>query len=148
MIEIREATPADAPAIVRLIRQLAEAVGETSPISVVFVKQYLASPHSRVLLAMDEGRVSGLLSYSLRPDLYHAGLCCMIEELVVAKQLRGQGTGGMLVDALIAQGETEGWAEVSVSVMKGNVRAQAFYKRHGLVDEALLLERHLGEATF
>jgi ribosomal protein S18 acetylase RimI-like enzyme len=146
MIEIRKATPADVPAIVRLIEELAQASGETSPLNEVYAKEYLASPHSYVLLAVAAGDVSGLLSYSLRPDLYHAGLCCLVEELVVARDQRSRGIGGALLQALLEQGQADGWAELSVGVMADNVRAQAFYKRHGLLDEALLLERHLGES--
>ena len=89
--------------------------------------------------------MTGLLSYSVRPDRYHAGLCCMVEELVVAGEKRGRGTGGVLLEALLTQGHASGWAEVSVGVMTDNFRAQAFYRRHGLVDEALLLEEHLEE---
>jgi (aminoalkyl)phosphonate N-acetyltransferase len=143
MTEIRKATLKDIPAIVSLIRELAQAGEETSPISEAYAADYLASPYSQVLLAEDSSGVTGLLSYSVRPDLYHAGLCCMVEELVVAGEKRGQGTGGVLLEALLAQGHTSGWAEVSVGVMRDNLRAQEFYRRHGLVDEALLLEKHL-----
>jgi ribosomal protein S18 acetylase RimI-like enzyme len=146
MIEIRNATFEDVPAIVRLIQELAYSGDDTSPIDEAYAAEYLASPHSRALLASDEGGVWGLLSYSVRPDLYHAGLCCMVEELVVAAEQRGRGIGGMLLEAVLKQGEAEGWAEVSVGVMADNVRAKEFYKRHGLVDDALLLERHLGES--
>ena len=34
-------------------------------------------------------------------------------------------------------------AEVSVAVMPGNLEAIRFYKRQGLIEEALLLENHL-----
>jgi ribosomal protein S18 acetylase RimI-like enzyme len=145
MIEIRNATLEDVPAIVRLIQELAQSSGESSPVDEAYAAGYLASPHSRVLLASDESGVWGLLSYSARPDLYHAGLCCMVEELVVAAEQRGRGIGGMLLEAVLKQGEAEGWAEVSVGVMADNERAREFYRRHGLVDDALLLERHLGE---
>jgi N-acetylglutamate synthase-like GNAT family acetyltransferase len=102
MTEIRKATLKDIPAIVSLIRELAQAGGETSPISEDYAADYLAVPDSQVLLAEDSSGVTGLLSYSVRPDLYHAGLCCMVEELVVAGEKRGRGTGGALLEALLA----------------------------------------------
>jgi len=142
MIKIRTATHKDTPIIVHLIQELAAAGGDTSPITDAYVEEYLASPGSFVLLASDRSGVAGLLSYSVRPDLYHAGLCCMVEELVVARGKRCQGIGGALLQALLSQAQAEGWAEVSVGVMKDNLRAQAFYRRHGLVDDALLLEKH------
>jgi ribosomal protein S18 acetylase RimI-like enzyme len=51
----------------------------------------------------------------------------------------------MMLVGTLAQGQASGWAEVSVGVMTDNFRAQEFYRRHGLVDEALLLEKHLEE---
>lgn len=143
MTEIRNATQQDIPAILTLIRELAEAGGETSPIHEAYVEEYLASHDSNLLLADDGGGVVGLLSYSVRPDLYHAGRCCMIEELVVTGDKRGRGIGGALLQAVLEEGQLGGWVEVSVGVMQDNQRAQVFYKRHGLVYEALLLERHL-----
>jgi ribosomal protein S18 acetylase RimI-like enzyme len=143
MIKIRPAKLGDASAIVNLIQELAATSGDASPITISYVEEYLASPGSYVLLATDGSGISGLLSYSLRPDLYHAGLCCTVEELVVASGKRSQGNGGALLEAVFVQAQTEGWAEVSVGVMPDNVRAQAFYRRHGLVEEAILLERHI-----
>jgi ribosomal protein S18 acetylase RimI-like enzyme len=52
----------------------------------------------------------------------------------------------MLVGTLV-QGQASGWAEISVGVMRDNLRAQEFYRRHGLLDEALLLEKHLGRMS-
>jgi ribosomal protein S18 acetylase RimI-like enzyme len=143
MIEIRTATKDDFPAIVRLIGELAEAGDDKSPIHERYVEEYLASTGSHVLLAEDQDGVVGLLSYSVRPDLYHAGPCCMIEELVVSSGKRSLGIGGALLEAVLEEGQAGGWIEVSVGVMPDNRGAQAFYKRHGLVDEALLLETHL-----
>ena len=97
MIKVRNATPEDIPAIMRLIQQLAGASGETSLTSEAYIADYLADSVSHVLLAEDVGIVIGLLSYSARPDLYHAGHCCMVEELVVSSDKRSQGIGGALL---------------------------------------------------
>ena len=53
----------------------------------------------------------------------------------------------MMLVGTLAQGQASGWVEVSVGVMTDNFRAQAFYRSHGLVDEALLLEVHLGRMS-
>jgi ribosomal protein S18 acetylase RimI-like enzyme len=141
-MEIRAATRADAPAIVDLVRSQALADGETSPLTEDYVSYYLSTPTSGILLAVDNDRVAGLLSYSARPDLYHAGECYLIEELVVVEEKRSQGIGGLLIERLLADARQKGCAEVAVGVMPDNIRAQEFYRRHGLVDEAMLLERH------
>jgi ribosomal protein S18 acetylase RimI-like enzyme len=139
---IREAQPGDAPAILGLICELAGTAGETSPITENYIKQYLSSPQSTILLAQKDEEVVGLLSYSLRPDLYHAGDACLIEELVVQSDVRGQGVGSMLMTELLSHLEQVKYAEVSVAVMPENREAIRFYRRHGLTDEALFLERH------
>lgn len=143
MIKIRPASPADVPHIVSLIQELAADSGETSPIDEAFVLENLSSPCYRLLVADEDSRTAGLLTYSLKPSLYHAGLSCMVEELVVARDKRSQGIGSALVSNVMEMAESEKWAEVSVGVMTDNLQAQAFYHRHGLLDQAILLERHI-----
>lgn len=143
-IGIREARPTDAAAIVRLIHELAQTSGENSPIAEAYVEKYFASPLGTILLAEKQQEVVGLLSYSLRPDLYHAGNTCLIEELVVREAARGHGVGGALLKDLLSRLEAVGCVEVSVTTMPANTEAIAFYKKHGLTDEAVFLERHLG----
>lgn len=139
-IHIREAQRKDSTSIVQLISELATASGETSPISANYVEAYLASPSSGILLAESDGEAIGLLSYSVRPDLYHAGDCCLIEELVVHAGRRGQGVGSALIEELFIR--VKDCVEIGLEVMPDNTQAIRFYRRHGFMDEALLLERH------
>jgi ribosomal protein S18 acetylase RimI-like enzyme len=141
-ITIRTAVEEDSAPISHLIAELAENSGEASPISVQYAAQYLAYPGSYVLLAQKEHRVVGLLSYSIRPNLYHAGDSCLIEELIVQKSERSQGIGGQLLEALFQRLASLNCVEVSVTTMPDNQKALAFYKSHGMVDEAIFLEKH------
>jgi aminoglycoside 6'-N-acetyltransferase I len=95
-----------------------------------------------VLLAVEGGQAVGLLSYSLRPDLYHAGLSAFIEELVVRGPGRGHGVGSALMAELFRWLDDLGCVEVSVATMPDNKGARRFYQAYGLVDEAVLLEKH------
>ncbi len=140
-ILIRAPQPPDIPAIVRLISELASTAGETSPITPDYVSRYLTSPASQLLLAEVDGEVVGLLSYSIRPNLYHAGDCCLIEELIVSQGRRGQGIGRALLAELMLR--LTGCKEISVGVLAENTAALEFYRRQGLTDEAVLLEKHL-----
>jgi ribosomal protein S18 acetylase RimI-like enzyme len=137
-IHIREATVDDAAAIVRLIRQL----GDEAEITEDYVPQYLAGAERDVLLAERAGSIKGLLSYSARADLYHAGNSILIEELVVDETCRGQGVGGALLESLFEQLAVLNCRELCLAVMPDNEAAIRFYRRHGLVEEALFLERH------
>ena len=137
-IIIREATEEDAAAVVTLICQL----GEDSEITEAYVPHYLSGSHRMILLAEYNGQVQGLLSYSLRADLFHAGNSVLIEELVVNEGARGLGMGSALLQALLQRIQTQDCKELCLAVMPENESAIRFYKRHGLVEEALFLERH------
>jgi ribosomal protein S18 acetylase RimI-like enzyme len=135
---IRSARPSDADHIVRLIRQM----GSDSDVSEEYVLHYLSGLERCVLVACLDDHVVGLLSYSVRADLYHAGNSMLIEELVVDEGHRGNGLGGALMDALLKIAEGLACRELCLAVMPDNEPAIRFYKRHGLVEEALFLERH------
>ena len=140
-IMIREAESRDISVIVQLIQELGTDT-DRSPLTETFMTQYLDSPTSTILLAETQGNVIGLLSYSLRPDLYHAANSCLIEELVVQESMRGKGVGSALLGELLSRLSSRNCAEVSLAVMPDNTGAIRFYKLHGLTEEGLLLERH------
>jgi ribosomal protein S18 acetylase RimI-like enzyme len=137
-LSIRSAEPVDAAHIVQLIRQM----GSDSDVNEEYVLYYLAGSERGVLLACLGDQIAGLLSYSMRADLYHAGNSVLIEELVVDERQRGKGIGGALMEALLKQGEVLDCRELCLAVMPANEAAIHFYKSHGLVEEALFLERH------
>jgi hypothetical protein len=141
-IAIREAGLKDSTAIVQLIAELAATGGEHSPLMEAYVEKYLSFPASKVLLAEARGQVVGLLSYSIRPDLYHAGNSCLIEELIVHETFRGQGVGSALMTELFTRLADEDCVEVSVTTMADNTPAIQFYRSQGLTDDAVYLEKH------
>jgi len=142
-VKVREARPGDEHDVVGLITELARTIGETSPITAGYVQEYLAFPGCHVLWAEEDGHFVGLLSYSIRPNLYHAANSALIEELVVRESARGHGVGSVLLSELLSRLPSQGCAEVSVTTMPDNDGAIRFYRSHGLVDEAVFLEKHL-----
>lgn len=142
-IATREARVEDATEIVRLISEHASVGGESSPLTAAYIAHYVASPISRILLAEAKQEIVGLLSWSLRPDLYHAGNACLVEELIVTENARDQGIGKALMTELLSRLADKKCVEISVAVMPDNLRAMHFYRSQGLRDEALLLEMHV-----
>ncbi len=140
---IRHASPQDATQVVRMVHELAEYDGDTSPITPEFVLQYLAGAERQILLADLHGQILGMLSYSVQPDLTHAGPVGTIELLVVRQTERGQGVGSALVQEVIRRAKAQDWVELSVSTMPDNQPAIEFYKKHGFTDLAVLMEQHL-----
>lgn len=141
-LTIREADSGDDGVVVALIRELAASQGERSPVTEASVRCHRETPGGVMLLAETGGAVVGMLACSVRPDLYHGAPVCLVEELVVRAPSRGRGVGGALLDEVMVRCRAWGCAEISVTVMRDNLRGQCFYRRHGLVDEALFLERH------
>jgi ribosomal protein S18 acetylase RimI-like enzyme len=141
-IRVREAGPGDETAIVRLFQEFARTNSDTSPLTEEFVREYMSSPGSHILLAEGDGQPVGVLSYSIQPDLYHAGPAALIEELFVRGPAQGRGVGSALMADLLSRLAHLGCVVVSVAAMPDNVGAIRFYRAHGLVDEAVLLEKH------
>jgi ribosomal-protein-alanine N-acetyltransferase len=139
---IRKSVNGDAPEIVRLILELAESMNEESPVTEEYVSEYLHNPACEILVAASGAKVIGLISYSLKPCLFHASDSCLIEELIVDKEYRKQGIAGRLIEKLIDEVKSKQCAEISVSTELNNEAAIAFYKKHGLKDEFLFLEKH------
>ena len=142
---VYEARSYDAEHIIALNQMLADEEGIQSPLTSGYIeKMYLLTKGSYILLA-GSGLGSaplGMLSFSIRPDLFHGAPCCLIETLVVRPEARGQGVGSALIKECLAMARKAGCAEASVSTMQHNERAIAFYEKHGFEGGALYLEVH------
>jgi ribosomal protein S18 acetylase RimI-like enzyme len=141
-VTIREAGPGDELAIVRLVREMAEGELWASPVDEHYVRHFLATPATGVLLALDGGEAVGLLSYCMTPGLFHVADSGLIELLIVTGSRRGEGIGRRLVDAAMSVFEEAGCAEASVSTGDANDPAQHVYREAGLTETSLLLEKH------
>jgi ribosomal protein S18 acetylase RimI-like enzyme len=142
-IRIHDAQAADIQEIVALIGEFAMESKEASPITASFVQRYLESSREHLLLAEWDSRAAGLLSYSLRLDLWHAGPCCLITQLFVRQPYRGKGIGSEMINHMLRKAEAEGYREISLTVEKENIRAKALYRRLGINEEVVGLEKHL-----
>ena len=142
-VTIRHAGPGDEPAVVELVQELAVVADYPTPIDEHYVRHYLASPVSDLLLAVDEGAPVGLLSYAIVPGLFHAADSGIIEALVVAEGRRSEGIGRQLLTAGVRKLEEAGCAEISISVEADNEAAQKLYLAAGLPDASVYLEKHI-----
>ena len=139
---IRHAGPGDEPAVVELVLQLALTFDLPTPIDEHYVRHFLASPVSDVLLADDDDATVGLLSYAIVPGLFHAADSGLIESLVITEGHRGEGIGRLLLQTAVRLFEEAGCAEISVSAAAANEAAQKLYFDAGLTEASVLLEKH------
>jgi GNAT superfamily N-acetyltransferase len=132
---IRSATPADVPAIARLIRALAEY--EKLSHQVVLREEDLhrhlfgPRPYAEVVLAEEGGQVVGLAlffhNYSTflsKPGLY-------LEDLFVLPEYRGRGHGKALLSYLAKLAVERDCGRFEWSVLDWNAPAIEFYKSFG-----------------
>ena len=139
---IRHAGPGDEPAVVELIQELAVTFDYPTTIDEHYVRHFLASPISDVLLAFDDDAAVGLLSYAMAPGLFHAADSGLIESLVITDGRRGEGIGRQLLQTAVRLLEEAGCAEISVSTGADNEAAQKLYCDVGLTEASVLLEKH------
>jgi GNAT superfamily N-acetyltransferase len=133
--QIRDAVPDDVPAILGLIRELAEY--ERAANSVVATEadlaQWLFGPDRMVsaLIAEVDGDVVGFALWFLnfstwlgRPGIY-------LEDLYVRPGKRGSGLGRALLLELVAIARQRGYGRVEWSVLDWNAPAIGFYRSLG-----------------
>jgi GNAT superfamily N-acetyltransferase len=135
---VRPATPADAPTIVALIRELA--IYEKEPLTSVRATEadvlrdgFGPTPRFECLLAELEGRPAGFALFFHNYSTWEGRAGIYIEDLFVSEWARGRNIGRRLLAAVAAIAESRGCRRVDLSVLQWNP-ARAFYERIGLVE--------------
>jgi RimJ/RimL family protein N-acetyltransferase len=95
----------------------------------------LRSPRGLFLVADSGGAVVGNLG--LWPDANPASAHVAWVGMSVAAGFRGLGAGGALLEAAVAWAAAAGFRRVVLGVFPANVRAIAFYERHGFGREGV-----------
>lgn len=135
-LEIRDAAPADAPAIARIYNQGIEdrvATLETELRSPAERAAWLAArePRHPVLVAVDRtGDVLGWASlnrFNSRPAYDHVGDF----SVYVARESRGRGVGDALLGALIDRALALGYHKLVLAAFPTNAPGLRLYARHG-----------------
>lgn len=96
---------------------------------------WLTEPDAFCLVARDDGgRAVGYLLATVNaggPTWVNPERFCYLESISVLPELRGQGVGRLLLDAMTAHLDTLGVKSVSVSQVAANEDARRFYERAG-----------------
>jgi len=146
-VTIREAGAGDEAAVVRLVVEMGRDFAHGTAVDEAFVRRYLDQAGAHILLAVGPGGPVGVLSYSVTLDLYHAAPAGEIEDVAVTRAAQGAGIGEALVREAMRRLVAEGCAEVGVITSRDNRRAQRVYRRAGLTDELVCLQRHFLDET-
>ena len=131
-MRIREAGPADAPAVSALLTEL----GYPEDLAQVAarVEELGRDPASLLLVAEADGDVVGLASATTIPLLHEDGRLCRLSALVVTEKRRRGGAGRRLVEEVEARARTRGcrYLEVTSGERPERAAAHAFYEVLGL----------------
>lgn len=158
---IRPAAPADLPAMGRLgallvrmhhdfdLERFIAATPETERAYASFLGTQLEQPNVVVLVAERGGEVLGYTYAGVEGHDYMAlrGPAGVLYDIVVDPAHRGQGVGGLLLDATLAALEARGAPRVVLSTAERNEAAQRLFARAGFRRTMIEMTRELdGEA--
>jgi GNAT superfamily N-acetyltransferase len=132
-IIIRKATAADCPRMMELVNELA--VYERAPHEVtVTLEHFIESgfgnnPVWWAFVAEQDGHVKGFALYYIRYSTWK-GQRMYLEDLLVTEDLRGQGIGSLLMEALINEAQEKKFSGIVWQVLNWNEPALNFYRKY------------------
>ena len=138
---IREATPADAPALVELVRRLTrEDNGRDSLLTPTHLAKECFGSTARfsVLLAEQAGRAVGYAAFHRSYDTDHAAKGFYLQDLYVEPDVRRQGIGRTLLAAVARACQADGGCYLFWNALTSNAAARAFYRRIGAREEPVV----------
>ncbi len=132
MVEIREASPADAEALDEMVRELAAHEGSLVHVHVDVDawRRLLARPDVTVLMAQSDRVAIGYTSTVRRLHLWSGGDLLALDDLYVRPEHRDKGVGGALMSA-VARLAARDDLQVFWGVRLDNHSGQRFYARLG-----------------
>lgn len=141
MWTVREATAADAPAIVRLIHMLdreESQVGSLMAVDDVLDGGFGERPLFRVILAEERGKALGYALFSMSYDTEHAARGIYIADLYVVPAARRQGIGRGLMAAVARACRADGGRYLFWNALEGNRAGRDFYRAIGAREEPVV----------
>ena len=152
-ISIRVASVDDAAAIHRLLGELEQALGASGSVKRsaedVLRHGFGATPLFRALIASKSGHDVGLALYFPEFSTWKGKPGVYVQDLYVARELRGSGLGRQLMQAVYEAAQEWEAAYCKLSVYGDNDSALKFYRRLGFRrsrDEKLLIRDGLLKA--
>jgi ribosomal protein S18 acetylase RimI-like enzyme len=144
---VRDATTADAPAVVRLMHEMADYFGETSTATEASILEALGDDACGALVAERDGEIVGVVAWFFFRSLFNGKRSAWIEDASVAATHRGTGVGRSLLLAALARLRRSDVAEIGIITGLDNERAKHLYRSLGFVDDGLsLLDRQMGDS--
>lgn len=133
-LKIREAGPADVPALMALLWELASWENLTDRFRLTAERLSYALFEERVAraaIAHSGGEPVAMSLYYPHFATFAGGTCLYVEELVVSEAFRGRGVGHAMMAHLARLALREGFNRLELPCMLNNPSALGFYERLG-----------------
>lgn len=141
-LELRRASKMDFEAVLDLAWQLADHIqSPRPPLTLQRYEEFYLRPGApmQLVLAVESGRVVGMISWTITHELYSAEARLYISDLVVGSTARGHGVGRALMNEAAAWARAYGVPKLGWEVWRFNETAKEFYEKlGGHVDEEAL----------
>ncbi|MEJ5990018.1 GNAT family N-acetyltransferase [Ramlibacter sp. PS3R-8] len=134
---IRAALPSDEPVWQELWRRYCDFYGTRLDDEVTRrTWNRILDPDSAVMciVAEVEGRVVGFAHCVVHENTWETRAVCYLEDLFVARDARGRGIGGALIEWLRNAMRAEGWARLYWMTKADNAQARRVYDRFAQAD--------------
>ena len=139
---IREATDADLPALMPLLRGYCDFYESNPPDEGLeaMARDVVHAPEDEafLLVATDDGEVIGFALNQWKWSSLRGARVAVLDDLFVAERARGQGHADALIEATAAVARRHGAPIISWFTMPDNKRAHTVYDRVGGTAETLL----------
>jgi GNAT superfamily N-acetyltransferase len=136
VIAVWRAEPHEAEAVARLVVEFRDHLGLDWPSANAFlagVERLIEHRDTAFLLAApnEDAPPSGVAQVRFRYGLWWAAEDCLLEDLFVREDARGQGVGRALVEAVVELARERGCRRVELDVNEANAPALAVYESLG-----------------
>ncbi len=153
-LTIRPATPADIPALRRLLDEQNAFHVDLQPSTFVLhptdearIRKTFDDPNAEFLVAEEGGGIVGLIELAIGQTkdipILVAKTYAGIGDVIVDERHRGQGIGSALMEEARTWARKHGAASLRTAVVPTNDRARAFYAKQGFVDTMIRIEAEL-----
>ena len=88
-----------------------------------------ASPVYGIVALDAQGQVIGIANYLLHENTSTLTPVCYLQDLYVDPAVRAHGAGKQLIDWLVAEMNTQGWARLYWATRENNYRARGMYDK-------------------
>jgi GNAT superfamily N-acetyltransferase len=136
---LRPASPADAPAIAKLLGELGYPA--TTPEVVDRLERLAAVSYATTLVVEVQGRVAGVVTGHVFPSLHANAIAAWITTLVVSSAYQSRGIGRTLTVAVEDWARRAGATRISVTSGMHRDGAHAFYEHVGYERSGLRLTK-------